>query len=191
MWLTQRVHLFPFRTQKLSSVVLTILGWRRPGKISTRQHLRSDVPAWPLSYSSIAQLAEHAAVNRGVVGSSPTGGALKTCTLVQVFCFLDETEGIMVVWSEKTSKNTWQGTGRCDIILQLSKRLHCTHPVWKRIKNPEKTFKNLLTKGNGCDIINRSPRERRRTQTKRAWERMKKVQKNFWKTYWQRRVDVI
>ncbi len=26
-------------------------------------------------YSSIAQSVEHAAVNRGVVGSSPTGGA--------------------------------------------------------------------------------------------------------------------
>ena len=28
-------------------------------------------------YSSIAQSVEHAAVNRGVVGSSPTGGARK------------------------------------------------------------------------------------------------------------------
>ena len=31
-----------------------------------------------LSYSSIAQSVEHAAVNRRVVGSSPTGGAKKT-----------------------------------------------------------------------------------------------------------------
>jgi hypothetical protein len=31
--ITERSHLFPFRTQKLSSPVLTILGWRRPGKI--------------------------------------------------------------------------------------------------------------------------------------------------------------
>ena len=31
--ITERPHLFPFRTQKLSSPVLTILGWRRPGKI--------------------------------------------------------------------------------------------------------------------------------------------------------------
>ena len=30
------------------------------------------------TYSSIAQSVEHAAVNRGVVGSSPTGGARKT-----------------------------------------------------------------------------------------------------------------
>ena len=28
-----RPHLFPFRTQKLSSLASTILGWQRPGKI--------------------------------------------------------------------------------------------------------------------------------------------------------------
>ena len=37
--LTQRVHPFPFRTRKLSSVVATILVWRRTGKIAHRQHL--------------------------------------------------------------------------------------------------------------------------------------------------------
>ncbi len=36
--MTQRVHLFPFRTQKLSSVVPKILAWRRAGKIGKRQH---------------------------------------------------------------------------------------------------------------------------------------------------------
>ena len=30
-----------------------------------------------LAYASLAQSVEHAAVNRGVVGSSPTGGAKK------------------------------------------------------------------------------------------------------------------
>ena len=34
--LTQRVHLFPFRTQKLSFAVPTILAWRRAGKIGQR-----------------------------------------------------------------------------------------------------------------------------------------------------------
>ena len=33
-----RVHLFPSRTQKLSSSVLTILGWKRPGKIRRCRH---------------------------------------------------------------------------------------------------------------------------------------------------------
>ena len=38
VFLTMRVHLFPFRTQKLSSSVPTILAWRRAGKIGQRQH---------------------------------------------------------------------------------------------------------------------------------------------------------
>ena len=63
--MTTRVHPFPFRTRKLSSSVATILVWRRTGKIARCQH----------RCSSIAQSVEHAAVNRGVVGSSPTWGA--------------------------------------------------------------------------------------------------------------------
>ena len=70
-----RVHPFPFRTRQLSSFLLTILGWRRPGKIGSANtglaFLKQD-----LRHSSIAQSVEHAAVNRGVVGSSPTGGAI-------------------------------------------------------------------------------------------------------------------
>ena len=61
--MTTRVHPFPSRTRKLSSLVPTILGWRRPGKIGQRLH------------SSLAQSVEHAAVNRRVVCSSQTGGA--------------------------------------------------------------------------------------------------------------------
>ena len=38
--MTVRVHLFPSRTQQLSSLVPTILGWKRPGKIGRRQHKR-------------------------------------------------------------------------------------------------------------------------------------------------------
>ena len=38
VFLPQRVHLFPFRTQKLSSVGVKILAWRRAGKITQRQH---------------------------------------------------------------------------------------------------------------------------------------------------------
>ncbi len=37
-----RVHPFPSRTRQLSSLALTILGWKRPGKISRCQHKRSD-----------------------------------------------------------------------------------------------------------------------------------------------------
>ena len=38
----------------------------------------SGRPGRTLSHSSIAQSVEHAAVNRRVVGSSPTGGAKKS-----------------------------------------------------------------------------------------------------------------
>ena len=37
--LSQRVHLFPFRTQKLSSAEVKILVWRRTGKIAHRWHI--------------------------------------------------------------------------------------------------------------------------------------------------------
>ena len=63
-----RIHLFPSRTQKLSSPVSTILGWRRPGKIERRRHI--------LLYSSIAQSVERMTVNHDVTGSSPVGGAM-------------------------------------------------------------------------------------------------------------------
>ena len=36
--LPQRVHLFPFRTQKLSSAEATILAWRRAGMIAHCGH---------------------------------------------------------------------------------------------------------------------------------------------------------
>ena len=42
-----------------------------PEQIITKASCLCDI------YSSLAQLAEHAAVNRVVVGSSPTGGATK------------------------------------------------------------------------------------------------------------------
>ena len=43
----------------------------------------------PKLYSSLAQLVEHAAVNRRVVGSSPTGGATAEQSL-SLFCFFVE-----------------------------------------------------------------------------------------------------
>ena len=46
-----RVHPFPSRTRKLSSLLLTILGWRRPGKIgsaNTSEGQSSDCPSFLL-----------------------------------------------------------------------------------------------------------------------------------------------
>ena len=64
-----RVHPFPSRTRQLSSSVPKILGGQPPGKIGRRRHF--------FFYASIAQSVEHAAVNRGVTGSSPVWGAKK------------------------------------------------------------------------------------------------------------------
>ena len=70
-----RVHPFPFRTRKLSSLLPKILVWRRTGKIGNANIEGPARWAGPFSYASLAQSVEHAAVNRRVVGSSPTGGA--------------------------------------------------------------------------------------------------------------------
>ena len=92
---SQRVHLFPFRTQKLSSAEATILAWRRAGKIAHCQHRTAKLNislavsfiytvrliSKPTEvYSSLAQSVEHLTVNQGVAGSSPAGGAKKSLT---------------------------------------------------------------------------------------------------------------
>ena len=41
--MTLRVHLFPSRTQKLSSVVPKIVGWKRPVKIGRCQHQQVSI----------------------------------------------------------------------------------------------------------------------------------------------------
>ena len=122
MILAQRVHLFPFRTQKLSSAEPKILAWRRAGKIGHCRHIyretwvrrrhavsvslvyllllysslthagrfasKPHLTSWAgrkwtlgsskftIQYSSLAQSVEHLTFNQGVVGSSPTGGAI-------------------------------------------------------------------------------------------------------------------
>ena len=54
-----------------------ILGGKPPGKVGRRRNQYHKGESLCDRYSSLAQLAEHAAVNRVVVGSSPTGGAKK------------------------------------------------------------------------------------------------------------------
>ena len=41
--MTQRSHPFPFRTRKLSSAVLMILGGKLPGKVGRRRNLKEQV----------------------------------------------------------------------------------------------------------------------------------------------------
>ena len=82
--MTVRVHLFPSRTQQLSSLVPTILGWKRPGKIGRRQH-KLVFAIVKATYCSLAQSVERMTVNHDVVSSSLTGAATKNTTHRVVF----------------------------------------------------------------------------------------------------------
>ena len=65
-----RSHLFPCRTQKLSSSSPTILGGRLPGKIGF-----ADL------YAPLAQMVEQLTLNQWVLGSSP-----RWCTIIKITC---------------------------------------------------------------------------------------------------------
>ena len=68
-------HLYPCRTQKLSTYTPKVLVWRRTGRIGS---CWLDVPLLRgIYYSSIAQSVEHLTVNQGVAGSSPARGAIE------------------------------------------------------------------------------------------------------------------
>ena len=97
--MTPRIHLFPYRTQKLSLVVPKILGWRRPGKIGrcrlfslitarwssgqdgglSRRKREFDSPTGHQKkgrknrgpYAPLAQLVEQLTLNQRAQGSSP------------------------------------------------------------------------------------------------------------------------
>ena len=55
VFITLRFHLFPFRTQKLSSAVPTILGGRPPGKIGLCQHEKDSEETPSLFFLLIQQ----------------------------------------------------------------------------------------------------------------------------------------
>ena len=76
MTIAWRIHLFSFRTQKLSfSAPKVLAGWPA-GRIGRCHIIFLDSSA-----------AEHPAVNRRVVGSNPTRGAKKTQILSAFFVF--------------------------------------------------------------------------------------------------------
>ena len=103
--MTVRIHLFPSRTQKLSSLVPKILGWKRPGKIGKCRHTRGSHGGTANPYSSLAQSVEHAAVNRRVVRSSRTGGAkappsiLSAALFTRVFSSVGQSPRLITGWS--------------------------------------------------------------------------------------------
>ena len=63
--IAQRIHLYSSRTQKLSSAAPKVLDGQLSGRIGRRHIIFLDSSA-----------AEHPAVNRRVVGSNPTRGAI-------------------------------------------------------------------------------------------------------------------
>ena len=85
--MTVRFHLFPFRTQKLSSLVPKIVSWKRLVKIGSRRLLYGPLvkrlrqrPLTPLTsvrfrygspYAPLAQLVEQLTLNQWAQGSSP------------------------------------------------------------------------------------------------------------------------
>ena len=119
-----RTHLFPSRTQKLSSPVSTILGWRRPGKIERRRHI--------LLYSSIAQSVERMTVNHDVTGSSPVGGAISEQSSLCSDFFLSLKEirpAIQIgfdegkIWPCLSAQKGWQGFSLYETSCNVS--YHC------------------------------------------------------------------
>ena len=74
-----RNHLFPYRTQKLSSIASMVLGGRPPGRV---ERCRISFFKKETQNASIAQLAEHLTVNQRVTGSSPVGSATLTAQRV-------------------------------------------------------------------------------------------------------------
>ena len=62
--LAMRVHPFPSRTRQLSSSVLKILGWKRPGKIRRCRHTNKTALEHLKRLKCLKALSvEHAAVN--------------------------------------------------------------------------------------------------------------------------------
>ena len=110
-------HLFPFRTQQLSSLVPKIVSWKRLVKIGSRRLLYGPLvkrlrqrPLTPLTsvrfrygspYAPLAQLVEQLTLNQWAQGSSPWRCTTTTKSelfsdrrRVRIFCILWKTEWI-------------------------------------------------------------------------------------------------
>ena len=112
--IAKRIHPFPSRTRKLSSLTSMILGGRPPGKVDSCRNQESEAIRILGLYSSLAQLAEHAAVNRVVAGSSPARGAKQRkhpngCFFVLLFILCSNHRQL----GQPRSGVNWNEHGRC------------------------------------------------------------------------------
>ena len=89
MLIRARVHPFPSRTRKLSSLLPTILGWRRPGKIGSAnikaQH--ASVEPFPFSTSKKAE-ASKLATRRVSRFAAPVRGCKSGTLLSDALAFI-------------------------------------------------------------------------------------------------------
>ena len=153
------VHPFPSRTRQLSPLAPTILGWKRPGKIGRRRLCG----VFPTLYSSIAQSVEHAAVNRGVVGSSPTGGAKKASKLQGLLAFLFYQDAFL-----KANTHTEAGL---NLIRDMRRRNPAlgTVELWRRLRKrgytrcPKSLFSSSAVYYIWCSYTSRPSRAMRRS----------------------------
>ena len=79
----------------------------------------------PLLYSSLAQSVEHLTVNQGVVGSSPTGGAIKALSIYAPLAQL----------VEQLTLNQW--------VLGSSPRRRTKRPVGQAVKTAASHAANM------------------------------------------------
>ena len=59
----ERTHLYPYRTQKLSSQPSMVLGWQRPGRVENRQFEKSKAVLGQQVFLG-SSMVEQPAVNR-------------------------------------------------------------------------------------------------------------------------------
>ena len=71
-----RPHLFPYRTQKLSSVTPKVVGGSLPARIGSRD-----------AHGRLAQLGEHLPYKQGVTGSIPVTSIGSLAQLVEQWTF--------------------------------------------------------------------------------------------------------
>ena len=65
------IHLFPSRTQKLSPTSPMVLGWKRPGRVGSRQIKRERARRCPFFLSRGREVASRRAHNPETAGSNP------------------------------------------------------------------------------------------------------------------------
>ena len=71
-----RSHLFPYRTQKLSSIAPKVVGGSLPARIGSRD-----------AHGRLAQLGEHLPYKQGVTGSIPVTSIGSLAQLVEQWTF--------------------------------------------------------------------------------------------------------